>query len=197
LKNLSERVDLAVILCVLLAISSITYAEEKGVQDNFFQVLDWKGYDQNIVLEDGTSLYSYVAESSRGTQGDSDRAEHNSIMRLTFFPRFKCSPLIELVSVLPDNLTGDQRIATLKNFNNVSLTIDDEPLEYPTLVEEKNNSVKSFLNASLKRRTTVRILVELGDASEVTFGDGTKTTFSLIGSRDSINQAMGRCKNHQ
>lgn len=170
---------------------------QERVRDNLFQVLDWNGYDQSAVLEDGTSMYSYVAESPNLPVQGSTRAEHNTIMRFTFFPRFKCSPLIEIIGKMPEDITVDERVATLKNFNQVSLTIDDEPFEYPTLVEENGDDINSYLNASLQRRTTLRLLVELGDFSEVTFGDGAKASFSLIGSRDTIAQAMGRCRNHQ
>jgi len=191
------RLGLILMLWGASAASGSIAAETAGVRDNLFQVLDWNGYDMSAVLEDGTSMYSYVAESPSLPVEGSSKPEHNATMRFTFFPRFKCSPLIELVGVMPDNITVDDRITTLRNFNKVSLLIDDEPFEYPALVEEKNSSVKSYFNASLQRRTTLRILVELGDFSEITFGDGTKTSFSLIGSRDTISQAMGRCRNHK
>jgi len=105
LNKLSESLRLGVALGVLLSLSAAASAQGKGVRDNLFKMLDWNGYDVSAVLTDGTSMYSYVAEAPNLPVADSDKAEHQTILRFTFFPRFKCSPLIELISVMPENIT--------------------------------------------------------------------------------------------
>ncbi len=123
-------------------------AGEKGVRDKIFQIEDWSGYNLVTLLKDGTSLFSYVAETpSLLVEVDgkpSDRAEHNAIFRVTFFARFQCSPLIEMIGTMPENTNEDTRVAVLRNFNQVSLSIDGEKQNFPVFVEQKGQQVHSL-----------------------------------------------------
>lgn len=205
MKKISKNLVLGLTLGVLAFCCTGLSAQETMVKDNIFKILDWNGYDQTTELSDGSSLYSYVAESNRPVLADDtseneldvDQTQKNLILRFTFLPRFKCSPLIELIGTMPKEMSSDSHVTTLKSFNKLSVAIDEEEFDFPVEVEQKNSAVHSFMSASLARRASLKILVELGDAVAVTFGDGAVSTLSLLGSSNTVNQAQGRCRNHQ
>lgn len=168
-----------------------------GERDNFFRVESWSGYNLVTQLKDDTSLFSYIAEVPNFPVEGSERAEHNAILRITFMARFQCSPLIELIGTMPEDTNDETRVEVLRNFNRLALSIDDEELDFPVFVEQQNKNVHSFYNANLEGRATMKIYIEIGDHAIITYGDGTKVEFSLIGSRNAVAQALGRCRSHQ
>lgn len=164
-----------------------------------FRMLDWKGFNQVSTLSDGTSLYRYVAQSSisSASPAETDTPVDASVnIRISFLPRFQCTPLVSVFGQLPDDLSATDRVAMVRNFNQIELAVDDEPMKYPALVEFEGDEIHSFFDAALGRRMTLRILIELGSRLQIKFGDGSQETLSLLGSRRVLETAVARCKKH-
>lgn len=187
--------SLFMMVSVAIAAESDSSAETSVVEP--FRMLDWQGFNLVSTLDDGTSLYQYVAQSALPDRAETASGREVATgLRVSFLPRFQCSPLISVVGILPDNLTAGERVALVRDFNQIELTIDEEPLPFPALVEFEDREILSFYDATLQRRLTLRILVELGSRLQIKFGEGSQRTLSLLGSRRVLETALGRCRKH-
>jgi len=167
-----------------------------GEPEEGFRILDWGGYNQVVPLADGTSLHLYVAQNTLDEPADG--AQQAAIqLRFSFLPRFQCSPLIGIVGTLADDIPPQDRVALMRQFNQIDVSIDDENLLFPALVEVEQKHVYSYFNAPLERRNTLRILVELGSRLRVNLGPQRSEFLSLLGSGKALETALGRCKNHR
>jgi len=179
-----------------LALATDSENESEETVSDQFSVLDWSGYNRVKPLEDGTFLHHYVAET-RIPEADDAQNSPTTVFRISFLPRFQCSPLIDVIGTLPTDLPSRARVEKVKEFNRMSIVIDGEQIDFPTLVELRDDGVHGYYNAALERRMTLRILLELGNRLEIFFDEKRSDLLSLLGSRRALETALGRCKNHQ
>jgi len=69
-------------------------------------------------------------------------------------------------------------------------------LSFPTLLDNDGDVVSVYLNASLQRRITTRLRIEVGTRMQYLMRNGKQLNFSLMGSRDAIRIANQNCRRH-
>jgi len=143
-------------------------------------------------LQDESVLTEYFGESN-------SREHEDVIFRVGFIPRFGCAPLITL-KLGEDAISGERSDFDAAFFPNdlsvLAALIDGASLTFPSLLDEDGDSVSLYLNASLQRRITTRLRVELGNRMQFLMRNGKQLSFSLLGSRDAINTANQNCRRH-
>ena len=132
--------------------------------------------------------------------GESVSQEHRDVVfRVGFIPRFGCSPLItlQLGEGALSGVRSDEDPAYFPNDLSVlAVLIDGQSLSFPTLLDNDGDKVLIYLNASLQRRITTRLRIEVGNQMQYLMQNGKQLTFSLLGSRDAIRVANENCRRH-
>jgi len=132
--------------------------------------------------------------------GEAVSAEHRDVIfRVGFIPRFGCSPLITL-QLGEDALSGVRSEEDPAYFPTelsvLAVLIDGRSLSFPTLLDNNDTTASVYLNASLQRRITTRLRIEVGTHMQVLMRNGKQLSFSLMGSRDAIRIANQNCRRH-
>ena len=143
-------------------------------------------------LHDESVLTEYFGETISEEHSD-------AILRVGFIPRFGCSPLITLQlgkTALGDVRSEEAAVFLPEDLSVFAVLIDGRSLSFPTLLDENDDEVWVYLNASLQRRITTRLQIEVGDQMQYLMRNGKQLTFSLIGSRDAIRVANENCRRH-
>jgi len=154
--------------------------------------LDWVTDVSVERLHDESVLAEYF--------GESISVEHSDVvLRVGFIPRFGCSPLITL-QLGEDALSGVRSDEDPEYFPTelsvLAALIDGRSLSFPTLLDNDDSAVSVYLNATLQRRITTRLRIEVGTRMQFLMRNGKQLNFSLLGSRDSIRIANQNCRRH-
>jgi len=132
--------------------------------------------------------------------GEAVSDEHTDVvLRVGFIPRFGCSPLITLQlgnGALSGERSEDNPAFFPIDLSILDVLIDGRSLSFPTLLDDDGDKVSIYLNASLQRRITTRLRIEVGSQMEYLMQNGKRLTISLFGSRDAIRVANENCRRH-
>jgi len=132
--------------------------------------------------------------------GEVISSEHSDVVfRVGFIPRFGCSPLLTLLlgeaalsgarsEVDPELFPDDLSV--------LAVLIDGQSVAFPTLLDDDGDTVSVYLNASLQRRITTRLRIEVGSKLQYLMRNGKQLSFSLMGSKDAIRIANQNCRRH-
>jgi len=130
--------------------------------------------------------------------GESISDEHSDVVfRVGFIPRFGCSPLITLQ--LGENAISGVRSDEDPEYFPTDLSvlavlIDGRSLSFPTLLDNDGDTVSVYLNASLQRRITTRLRIEVGTRMQYLMRNGKQLNFSLTRIADDTIQQQHRVK---
>jgi len=126
--------------------------------------------------------------------------EHSDVVfRVGFIPRFGCSPLITLVlgeTALAGARSDEDPALFPNDLSVLAVLIDGQSVSFPTLLDNNGDTVSVYLNASLQRRITTRLRVEVGSKMQYLMKNGKQLNFSLLGSRDAIHNSNQNCRRH-
>jgi len=143
-------------------------------------------------LHDESVLTEYYGEAVSDQHTD-------VILRVGFIPRFGCSPLITL-QLGETALSGERSEEDPAFFPNdlsvLAVLIDGQSVSFPTLLDNDGSQVSVYLNASLQRRITTRLRIEVGNRMQFLMRNGKQLSFSLLGSRDAVRIANQNCRRH-
>lgn len=132
--------------------------------------------------------------------GEAISAEHEDVvLRVGFIPRFGCSPLITMQlgeSALSGARSEEDPAFFPIDISVSAVLIDDRSISFPTLLDDDGDEVSVYLNASLQRRITTRLRIEVGSQMQYLMRNGKKLNFSLIGSKEAIRVANENCRRH-
>lgn len=132
--------------------------------------------------------------------GETVSAEHSDVvLRVGFIPRFGCSPLVTLQLgeiALSGVRSADDPAFFPIDLSVLAVLIDGQSITFPTLLDDDGDEVSVYLNASLQRRITTRIRIEVGSQMQYVMQNGKRLNFSLIGSKDAIRVANENCRRH-
>lgn len=139
-------------------------------------------------LQDNSVLTEYFGETVAIGNTSVD-------FRVGFIPRFGCAPLITFKFGKNDS---GSLVATALNSDkdSLSVSIDGIKLSFPVLIDEDGDHDSIYLNASLQRRITAKLKVEIGSELSVKLRNSRRLSFSLRGSRDAISIANQNCRRH-
>jgi len=139
-------------------------------------------------LQDKSVLTEYFGESVSNKNSD-------VILRVGFIPRFGCAPLITFKF---DNSSARSlfSVSNIIGIDSLLVSIDGAILSFPALVDEDGNQHSIYMNASLQRRITARLRVEVGSKVLLRTSNSQSVSFSLLGSRDAISIAHQNCRRH-
>ncbi|NND91300.1 MAG: hypothetical protein HKN42_10585 [Granulosicoccus sp.] len=158
---------------------------------------DWSGSLVQTTLPDTSVLSEYIAHTYSGSTAGAS-------LRLTFAPRFNCSPMMALVVRDP----GGDIAASGKR---VTLMVDTTRVDFPALIDQDEASLRYSYNADSEEQQKLRALLDVssratmqwempdGDATEPAEADASArhtVTFSLLGSRLSAQSVERHCKSH-
>jgi len=173
-------------LLVLTLLSDGVAVVEAQVQRSVHQA--WVSDVSTERLQDNSLLSEYFGESA---SNESDEIT----FRVGFIPRFGCAPLItfKFGKNAPNGLVPVVQPAEIVS---LSVAIDGTRLAFPALVDENDDHHSIYMNASLQRRITTRVRIEVGNKLTVRPGVARQLSFSLLGSRDAISIANQNCRRH-
>ena len=174
-------------------------AETDGDRHNVVKVVRWSAFHTRKALQDGSSLYSYTAETP-ALSFASDINDIGHWLRFVFVPRFGCSPLISIVSEIPPGSDNAAIAALMQAYSRSSVTVDGTPVSFSPLVERVDDELHTYLDTDVKRRRTFRIMVEIGAAvtADVLHPqvNNNRLSFSLKGSQKALQESISNCKAH-
>ncbi len=184
------------------------------VENTRVQLKDWLTYEKTTLLADNSSLYQYVSEVSSVLAGAAtfNYAEFGSddssgtdtvlpgpMLRLSFVPRFNCTPLISVVFKAED-LDAPKRQRLQSALEGMRFVVDGTRIAFPALTENTEHSVQAHYDAELRRRNNFRILVEAGSSANIELVKPDKESvifdYSLSGSKRAINRSRSACMVH-
>lgn len=139
-------------------------------------------------LQDKSVLTEYFGET---VSAQSDKIT----FRVGFIPRFGCAPLItfKFGKNAPSGLVP---VVQPVEIESLSVTIDGSRLAFPALADDNDDHHSIYMNASLQRRLTTKLRVEVGNSMVVSPRIAKQLSFSLLGSRDAISIANQGCRRH-
>ncbi len=179
------------------------------------QFLSWTGLKDQKTVRDGSVLTEY-----QGTTEAINRP--GMLLKVSFSPRFSCSPVIallvpdddglELASASDANSAESSSIGTLAGRSEVPMDtgeipvfadgerldvqIDGVDVNFPLIVDADQGVVWTF-NGDERERETLRIQIEIGDVARVAFAEDRKISFSLLGSRKTLKSLQTMCLQHE
>lgn len=173
----------------LLALTLVSgFTAEAIAQAETKEFRDWRSAVSMETLQDNSVLTEYYGQTK---SSESDEIS----FRVGFIPRFGCAPLISFtfnkeasIGLRPDKAPSEM--------DSLSVSIDGIVLPFPAVADESGNEYSIYLNASLQRRITSKIRIEVGNDLVVNLTGGRKVSFSLLGSSDSITVANQNCRRH-
>jgi len=139
-------------------------------------------------LGDKSMLTEYFGETISNELDD-------VILRVGFIPRFGCAPLVT-INFGMESGSALENERTLSDLQQISVSVDGASVSFPTLVDENGDHLSVYMNASLQRRLTAKLRIEVGSTLRVAVRNGEKMSFSLSGSRDAISIAHQNCRRH-
>lgn len=153
-----------------------------------FSERNWAYARYKNALPDSSVLTEYAG----GTQ---EVLNPDVRFRVGFFPRFGCVPLISLYTDvnISSDLAGGQ---LLGSFNVPEFSIDRTPVNFPSLVEGRNDKVVVYYNGDEARRVKLRLQIDAGDNISFRLSNGRRLNFSLLGSRAVLEFAEEQCRAH-
>jgi len=139
-------------------------------------------------LQDSSVLTEYFGEATSNEYPE-------VIFRVGFIPRFGCAPLItfKFGRAVGDDLLGT---ALQRDAQFLSVSIDGVKLTFPAVIDEDSDFYSIYMNASLQRRITAKLKIEIGNALFLRLANEQPLSFSLLGSRDAISIANQNCRRH-
>jgi len=177
-------------LLALTLVSGAMADTQAEIQRTSFET--WVSDVSTEWLHDGSVLTEYF--------GETVSYEHKDVLlRVGFIPRFGCSPLITMQlgkGALSGVRSEDDPSFFPIDLSIVAVLIDGMSLSFPTLLDDDGDEVSVYLNASLQRRITTRLRIEVGDQMRYLMRNGKQLNFSLIGSKDAIRVANDNCRRH-
>lgn len=180
------------LMLAVLGVSQAATAGGEATTADEFDSVNWRGYNASKTLTDDTRLNSYIAETTLVVE-DHEQIPETLRLRIQYFPRFRCSPLI---GIYADSVETDKLSVYSEELSSLEVSIDNEPVAFPVMVEFRDGVLAAYYDADFERRKTFRILTDIGSRMQVTFKSGNTVTFSLLGSRVAVTTARDRCKAH-
>jgi len=164
------------------------YTADVGAQSSPTEHDAWVSDVSIERLQDSSVLAEYFGESI-------SRENANVSFRVGFIPRFGCAPLITFK--FGKNIDSDV-LANIfdRELDSLRVSIDGVSLPFPALVDEDGDHHSIYMNASLQRRITAKLKVEIGTDLSVRVGNSRRLSVSLRGSRDAISIANQNCRRH-
>ncbi len=171
-------------------------AEMHGIPLSDTIYVKWSGALDQVTLADTSILNEYVAQTySESVSGAS--------VQLAFVPRFNCSPVFsvrlspEAASAIDDDLA-------------ITLTVDDVVMEFPVIVDRSGSSREYSFDANRVEQEKLRALLDISSRASISwapaaentsqdaeFPDSVTITFSLLGSKMSMDAVEAQCKAHE
>lgn len=156
----------------------------------------WSGALDAETLADNSILNEYLAQTfSENVEGAS--------VQISFIPRFNCSPIFSVL------LSADSA-AAISDDQVVRLAIDDVDMEFPVLVDQSERTHQYSYDASRDEQQTLRARLDRASRVSVSWvspeesagqqaevPDAFTATFSLRGSRLSVQAVEESCKAHE
>lgn len=176
-------------LTLVSGFATDAFAQEKSdAQEKTQEFRDWRSSVSMEVLPDDSVLTEYYGETLSIENGKVS-------VRVGFIPRFGCAPLITVKfdKDANSNLIPNEKASEL---DTLSVSIDGIVLPFPAVADESSNHFFVYMNASLQRRITSKIRLEVGNDMVISLRNGQKINFSLLGSTDSITLANQNCRRH-
>ncbi len=159
-------------------VSSVVWAETDRLK---FESWFTDAYNERLV--DSSILSEYYAETIS--------LENNDVFfRIGFVPRFDCAPMFSLLLAYP----SDKR--DIVDYKAITAAIDGTPLKFPVLLDQNEDHLAVYLNTDLQRRMLARIKVDIGNILMVRSATAELNTFSLLGSREAVDNAEKACRRH-
>ena len=175
-------------------------------QTNQVNLKDWASYDKATSMSDGTELHQYVAEANPiiaqgqpvviSLSDDKSEKLKPPVIRLSFIPRFGCTPIISIVTKLLSPDTDEVRERMNDLLESIEFSVDGTTVSFPTLVEHDAGVFAAHYDTEQRKRNTFRILIEVGESARIKLGDLGEFNYSLSGSKRTINRSMARCESH-
>jgi len=191
------RMSLVIGLTALFGLTStIANAENSEVvPSSQLEIGDWTTFDQRKTLADNTVLFHYISEVS-STNASAESDSMGPLLRLSFVPRFNCTPIISLVFAQSDFEPNEHK-GVLTAFRNLKFAVDGTVISFPTLTERAESNLMAHYDTELRRRQTFRLLLESGSVAELELEElGSSYSYSLSGSKRAISRALSRCRSH-
>ena len=179
------------------------------------QFLSWTGLRDQKTVRDGSVLTEY-----QGTTEALNRP--GMLLKVSFSPRFSCSPAIALI--VPDDTvlepgaavetssTETSQIGAIAERSEVPVDkgaipsftdderldflIDSANVDFPLIVDADEGVVWTF-NGDERERETLRIQIDIGEVAMVTVAEDRKISFSLLGSRKTLESLQTLCFEHE
>lgn len=170
-------------LTLVSGISGAAYSQSKTQEFR-----DWRLSVSMETLADDSVLTEYYGETIANESEDIS-------FRVGFIPRFGCAPLItfRFAKTADAGLLPSPNAAELET---LSVSIDGIVLPFPVVADETDSHYSAYMNASLQRRITSKIRIEVGNDMVLSLAGDQKINFSLLGSTDSITLANQNCRRH-
>ena len=179
------------------------------------QFLSWTGLRDQKTVRDGSVLTEY-----QGTTEAINRP--GMLLKVSFSPRFSCSPTIALMvpdddgagpsTVAESSSSETSRIGAVAERSEVAVDtgeipafaddqrldfqIDSTNVDFPLIVDSDEGVVWTF-NGGGRERETLRLQIDTGDVAMVTVAEDRKISFSLLGSRKTLESLQTLCREHE
>ena len=179
------------------------------------QFLSWTGLRDQKTVRDGSVLTEY-----QGTTEAINRP--GMLLKVSFSPRFSCSPTISLIVPDVDGFgpsTADESSSTetsqigavaersevpvdtgdipaFTDDERLDFQIDSTSVDFPLIVDADEGVVWTF-NGGGRERETLRLQLDTGDVAMVTVAEDRKISFSLLGSRKTLESLQTLCREHE
>ena len=205
-------------LSVCVAIGGAVMAETASAQVTPLeqaQFLSWTGLRDQKTVRDGSVLTEY-----QGTTEAINRP--GMLLKVSFSPRFSCSPTIALMvpdddgagpgTVAESSSSETSQIGAVAERSEVAVDtgeipafaddqrldfqIDSTNVDFPLIVDSDEGVVWTF-NGGGRERETLRLQIDTGDVAMVTVAEDRKISFSLLGSRKTLESLQTLCREHE